>query len=554
MKKTFLSMLAVALMLGGASRVMAADKPAAVVSIASYDTLLKDVDFVGQLADMPDASKGVEGLLAFVTQGKGLQGLDKTKPLGVAVYLPGGNPTVVAFVPVTDLKSLLALTQQPIQESDGVFQYTSPFGVALYAQQKGGWAIISQNKDALGTAPADPSTLLDGLDKKYALAIRANIQNIPAEQRDMAMLTLRSAAEQAMRQNPGEDEASFEVRRKLLQAQLTNIDAAVKDLNDFTIGWAIDPSAKKTHLDISATAVAGSKLAGQFADIGSVQSEYTGFEQTGSAVNLNFASKVSEADAEQAEAAIKELRAKIEAGIDKDPSIPEDGKASVKEVTNELVDVVENTLKAGKLDGGAVLMLEQNTLQFAAGGFVKDGAQLETAVKKLVAMGSADANFPKVTLDAETYKGIRMHTMAVPMKDQGGQKVFGDTLDITLGIGKQSAYVALGKENIALLKKVIDASASATGGSNPPMQLTIALTPILNFINATSPNPGAQMAAQALSATPGKDHIRLTVTKITDGANYRLEFEEGILKAVATAVKANAGARRAGGPTSLQPN
>ncbi len=543
MKKTILSTLALVLVLCGGAIASAQDKPAAIVSIASYKTLLTDVDFVGQLGDAPDLSKGLEGLISVVTQGKGLKGFDKTKPLGAAVYISGGAPMVVGFIPVTDLKAMMSLLPVPAGETDGVFEVNSPDGKSLFATQKGGWAFLSNDKAALKLAPADPEKVLDGLDKSYAVAVRINVQNIPAEMRDMGILLLKSGLEANLRQNPGEDDDAFELRRKVVEGQMKQFETEIKELDQLTLGWAINPTSKTTHLDISTTAVAGSEMAKSMGQAASTTSSFTGFQLAGSAMNLNMSAKIPPTDAEQLLSMTKTLRTKVDAGIDRDASIPAgDGKTAVKQLASDLIDIAESTIKAGKLDGGAALVLEPNALSFAAGGFVKDGTALETAIKKLVALGAGDPNFPKVTFDAETHKGIRMHTLAVPVKDDpGAQKVFGDTLNVTVGIGNQSAYVAFGKGGMDLLKKVIDASAAAPSQPGPPMQLNIALTPILNFANSMQPNPQVAMVAQLLAATPGKDHIRLTATTISNGMNYRIQVEEGILKAVGAAAKAQAG-------------
>jgi hypothetical protein len=268
-----------------------------------------------------------------------------------------------------------------------------------------------------------------------------------------------------------------------------------------------------------------------------VKSDFGGFLMPDAAVTMNLCSKLDQADIDQAVSMIQAARKKAAEGIDNDGSIPnEDGKKAAKDVVGQLLDVVENTLKAGKLDGGAALALQPNSLTFAAGGFVKDGASLESAVKKLVALGGADPNFPAVKFDVETYKSIKMHSVAIPMNDDNAKKLFGDTLEAYLGIGEQSVYFALGKGSLPMLKTIID-KAGAGSAEKYPFQLNFALTPILQFVNSTNPNPQVAMAAQLLAGTPGKDHIRITAGVIANGVNYRIQAEEGVLKAIGTAAK-----------------
>ncbi|HEV3415370.1 MAG TPA: hypothetical protein VG056_01090 [Pirellulales bacterium] len=547
MRKTLFSLLAVALMLSGAARLSAQDKPVAILSVASYDTLQADLEFVGQLADAPDLDKSLDGIIALVTRGQGLKGLDKSKPLGLAVFMDGQTPKGFAFLPIADLKGFLALFPQVnVQDSDGTLEIQGPNGPPGYATQKGSWAFISNDKDTLKSAPADPEKLLGDLSKDYAIAVQFNVQNVPADLRENATQIFRAGVEVGLQQKPGEDDIAYEFRKKMAQAQLKQMETLIKDLDQFTVGWAIDPAAKTTNLDISLTAIATSPIAKQFAEMANVKSDFGGFLLPDAAVTLNVCSKFDQADADQAIALIQTARTKANESIDNDSTIPNDeGKKSAKEVVGQLLDVAEHTVKAGKLDGGAALTMEPNALSFAAGGFVKDGPSLEAAVKKLVALGAADPNFPVVKFDIENHNGIKMHSIAIPMNDDNAKKVFGDTMDVYLGIGAESAYVAFGKNSLTLLKSIIDKPA-ATGQKNYPFQLNVALTPILEFINSTNPNPGAMMAAQLLSATPGKDHIRLTASVITNGVNYRISAEEGVLKAIgagATMASGMAGGR-----------
>ncbi len=166
-------------------------------------------------------------------------------------------------------------------------------------------------------------------------------------------------------------------------------------------------------------------------------------------------------------------------------------------------------------------------------------------MKNLVALGSADPNFPPVKFDADSHKGVRFHSMTIPIKDdEGAKRVFGETLTAYLGVADQSAYIAFGKGSLDLLKKVIDKSASPTDGSSPPVQLNFALTPIVKFVNSMKPDPTADMIVKLLAANPGADHVRITAKPISNGVNYRIQVEEGILKSIGMAAKA--GAHRGG--------
>ena len=91
MKHLLLSMLAVALVVGSALRrdgqgrcpgPRHRPKPVAVVTIASYERIMTDIALIGNLAGNPDLDKNLEGMIQLFTQGQGLNGLDKKRPLG----------------------------------------------------------------------------------------------------------------------------------------------------------------------------------------------------------------------------------------------------------------------------------------------------------------------------------------------------------------------------------------------------------------------------------------------------------------------------------------
>ena len=91
MKKIVSMFMAVAVVFGmGLSQSGAAEtKPIAALAVASYNDLVSDVNFVGGLVERPQLGAALEGLLAMVTQGKGLAGVDKTRPWGVIVQASG---------------------------------------------------------------------------------------------------------------------------------------------------------------------------------------------------------------------------------------------------------------------------------------------------------------------------------------------------------------------------------------------------------------------------------------------------------------------------------
>ena len=80
-------------------------KTVAAVACTNYDNLINDVTFIGSLIGQPNIAQSMEGSIAAITEGKGLAGVDKTKPWGLILQTDG-----MQFLPVVCLPSPMRTT------------------------------------------------------------------------------------------------------------------------------------------------------------------------------------------------------------------------------------------------------------------------------------------------------------------------------------------------------------------------------------------------------------------------------------------------------------
>ena len=71
-----------------------------------------------------------------------------------------------------------------------------------------------------------------------------------------------------------------------------------------------------------------------------------------------------------------------------------------------------------------------------------------------------------------------------------------------------------------------------------PVEVNVALTPIMEFAASIDENPGVRMALESLKEAEGKDNITLTVMPTERGAALRLAVEEGVISAAGKAGQA----------------
>ena len=561
MKRMFLSLaatLAACLTLAAAPQVKAADmEPVIVVSFAGYDELKADIDFIGELANQPGASAMLEGLLMAFTQQKGFDGLDKTRPWGAALSTDGLEFQMLAFLPVDKPENLTAalapLLGEPEELDDDVSRIMAG-NTPVFIKPQGEWLFIAQLADGLKNLPADPMTFLSGLDDDYDIAIRVDVQNVPEQYRSMAVDNLQMGVESNLDQGDDETDDAFEMRKNLARTQVDQITALLEELDQLTLGWKIDAEAKSTYLDTMLTFVPDSDLAKQSMNLETVASTLSGFLAENVPFALLSSTKVKDesllaASIEQTESAIAKLREQVMAEIDKEERLASEPekKAEIKEIIDELFEVLAATAKEGRMDVGMTVNGD-GPLSLSAAVRVADGRKVEEAIKKFVALGKDEEDFPEVDLDVDEYEGVSFHTIAIPEPDdedaaESLADVFGDEVELTIGFGDEHIYASLGEDGVETLSELLDNSKGDAKKPKFPMDISVYLTPILKFA-ATMDNasPMLEMLIKSLEKS-GKDRIRVTSQVVENGSRMRIEVEEGILKLIGAAAQSGMGGR-----------
>jgi hypothetical protein len=558
-KKAFHSFVALAVLLAGAVCAQAQNaEPIVVVSLPSANELTANVDFLAQLG-----GQGTPSMPSMMLNGvvSGFKSLDKSKPIGIALMNKGGDFTPMVFAPDANAKELadilanFHLTMAPAVDDGGVLKATMMTGQEIFLRDQSGWTFATMSKDA--TLPSDPGKLLSGLSAEYCIGARVYLKNIPPETRKSAMDTIKmylSIAAQAQRQ---QDNPLSALGANNMDMQVEAIQKLLNEADQFTIGWKLDRQAKSTLLDLTFTALPGSQLDQDMQQLTKAKTNFAGFLMPDAAMTGNFASVCSQQEIDQGVATLTQLKQKMDEAIDKDMDLPDDkARAQVKSVVQQFYDVLQKTVKSGKSDGGLAVQMGPDKLQAAMGGYVADGPGLEKAVKNLIELAKGEPKFTEmatVKFDVETHRDVKFHQVSVklpPDADDKAKQIFGDAVDVYLGIGPDSVYVGVGRGSLDLVKSVIDSSAGQLNKSIPPFQMSIALGPIIQFAAAVNQgNTKLPMIAQVFATEKGKDHILLSAKPISNGVTYRFEVESGILDAVQQIAKmAMGGAGGSGGP------
>jgi hypothetical protein len=522
-------------------------KPLAEIVFSSYDELMKDVDFIGNLGGHPQASQMIDQTMQMFTQNKGLAGLDKSKPIGVIVQSMGDMPAGAICIPVTDLNALLDVAKgfgvQVADAGNGLQSITTQQGQTVFVKNSGGWALISIAPDMLNAVPADPSTAFGTLADEYDLGVRVHVQNVPESYREMAIQAMSEGARQGLSKNDEESDEQFKAREEQMALQLEELKRFFNELDQFTFGMSVDDQQKRAYMDFAYTAIPGTKLAADVAANSNVTTNFAGFERPNAAATLSFASKVTEANAAQMDQMSEQIRTTIIGSMEQNEEFQDEDEATrekAKSAVNDFVDALKATMQAGTMDGGASLSVTAESLTFVAGGFVADPSKVESGLKKIseIAQEKEGSDVPDVKWAASKHKDVKFHTMAVPVPEDNDEarQLFGESMDLVVGIGQKAVYFAAGRQATDTIKQVIDASAAAPNKAIAPVELNVALGQIMNAAKGLADEddkPRIEEIANMLSSeAEGRDHVRIVAQPIENGIRMRLEAEEGVLRAI----------------------
>lgn len=567
-RRTVLAFLAIAALTPAAARAqavaapeapasMAEDAPAvqtvAVAALASYDQLMKEINFLGELGGRPAASDMVEGMIAFFTGGRGVEGLDKSRPLGMVLQTDGAAFAPILCLPVADIAPLLELAEnfgfEPIEAGDGVYEVELK-DQTVFVRNTGAWTFVGQTAESLAQAPQDPGSSFQNLTATYDFAVSVMAQNVPDMYRRVALEQLRQGMEEGLTQEENETEEEFAERSRLAESQVEQIGELVEGLDVVTLGWSIDAEKKHTFLDAVITGVAGSDIALAMDAYKDPKSGVNGFHRPKAAMSLltvgTTPPELLEKQKEQTEAAIAMVRGQVQKGMKEQADsgkLPDDPavRAALEGATEDLIDVYADMLTGGRVELGGSLDLQGDGYDMVVGGYVPDPAKVESAFKKLADAAASQEGFPGVEWGYATHAGVKMHGMTIPVPEQAteAREALGESVRVVMGVGGERVYLAVGPRGEESLKRAIDESAASAEKAILPAELIVSIGQILTAAEKVAPPQAAPVIGMVLGAMedvpPGVDRLVMTTESVDRGMRVRYLLEEGVLKAVGNA-------------------
>jgi hypothetical protein len=482
-----------------------ANHPVAVITFSGWQELIDDLNFVGDVSDSPGLGSSIEGLLALTTGGQGLVGLRRDQPWGVAVSVVNNEPDILAFVPLKDLDRFLAALAGVIgpapKDADGVYEL-DVMGQAILAKQHGEWAFIAMRQESLANLPDDPAAMVANLTKQYDVAIEVNMQNLPADFRDVALTQISLGLEQSMSRDEDESEEDYQARSEAAAAQIAEIEKAITQIDRLTVGWSINREDRKAYVDVMATAIAGSDLAEEFAGVSEGTTQFAGFESPEATVSALCTGAIATSDREQMVSMWASSREQLKMMLDTS-DVFDDPRA--KEVASSVMDDVFAALgkmmDADRVDGGMAVFGE-GPFTIVAGGAVADSAVFENLVDDILKQVTAEfPSYEGYSRNVAEHKDLRFHTIDIPsLPDaemlEAAREVFGDEISITVAVGDKRVFFGVGPGAIDRIRHVVDVSAEAGDVTIPPLRVRAKMSPLMGVLGELADRAAKQIEGE----------------------------------------------------------
>lgn len=527
----------------------------AVVTVDSYADLKKQAGWLGTQVGQPGLAGMVESVLLMATQGRGLAGLDVKRPLGAVVTTDGGDLAVHGFVPVKSLDKLLDSLQAvtgPTEQSGDSRSLTLPSGIALDLVEENGWAIVSPQ--GMDVKAVDPTPLFAPLAENYTLGIELFPHLLPGSLRQQLRMLIEQGAAAA-----GEQGQPLDGR-----ALSAAIDTLV-NMESLALGIAIDSDKGRLFLENRTVAVPGSPLA--LAMEGTDKGQLTvpmppATDGSRPAVAGHLVQSVPEASRRDALAMLEQAL----------PATSND--PLTKTLALLLRETISSVLATGGID--AAVCVDTNDVAknvapneggkalpaVTAGIRVKDGAALENRVKQT--FGGQNGGKPllppgvKIAFDSGKVGTTNLHTITVDVSGTDAAERLGETVDITLAVTPEYAFLMAGGDPQQRLAAVLGPAGKANSEAKPIVGVDVSVSRLMAPILAefgVLPTDSSAAGDDTGNDRQGGD-VTLLIRPIDRGVATRLSADATALRVLAAgagAIEPIGGANPNGFPPGFPP-
>jgi hypothetical protein len=516
----------------------AAGEAHVVLSVRSFDEIFGDSSYVMGGGTKGNGPSPIEGFVNQFTGGKGLDGVDRTKPFGVYLtFTPAGMPEGVAWIPVKDPRAFCQAWRARFpdgQPGDDRLFMVQAFGLPLMGKVSRGHCFISQSPAAL-ESPAVPRT-----EGSQDVNLQVNLGLVPDELKEMLIAQIKARMDARALDLPHRAGASYLQGYLAGQAYMNeNIEKTIRDAQRFGIGLTVDQASGVVSVEWELVAKPGTPLAGEMTAFGSSVSSFAGLFSSDAAASFVVTGPIPPQ--------IRESLAQEFARVDEEARARLDSSMALRtpEAREAAHDTLGSFFKAWsgleRIDvAGVIDTAPGRKLRLVIAAKAASGSDLTKAIQGFASAPDGPLGKGALKLDVASHSGARIHSLKLPPdieRDLGKGPVH-------LAVRGDALIVAAGTDSLAAVKAALDRT-SAPGARRPPAMLHVRPSKLVDLLAP----PGSAAAMRARSAFQGRgDHASFEMIPIPYGARGRLALGEGFLKLLAAEVGASLPSRAPAGP------
>ncbi|MCI0379052.1 MAG: hypothetical protein L0215_15700 [Gemmataceae bacterium] len=433
-------------------------QPTLVVRVGSLDALLGNIKALVKLTGQEEAARNIEALIQSKLGEKGLEGIDRTRPLGAYGRLGKELEDVqgALLVPIANeqafLKLLNSLQVRYSKDKHDIYTIETGAPVNAYFRFANKYCYVT----ALTTDALLPKNMLDPakvLAGKPASVFSASlrIDQLPEAAKLIAVAQMEQELQKFEESKQAGDSAG---QRALVSAGIKEFvksaAAVLKDGKEFSADVGFDKDSGEIYGAFALSALPGSALANEIAGLGKNNSQFGGLMQKGAAFNSVLHFTMPDSLTKALTKAMAELESDMR------------GNAKQAHVAI-LIKALTPTVTAGEIDSAFHMLPSGKHFTLVGAVKVKEGQKLESTLRELLT--EAFRNLPaaekeKIKLDADSVGGVKIHRFILPEDDPGLAAVLGDST-VHVAFRNDAVFVALGKDGLAAVKSAVTAKAGA---------------------------------------------------------------------------------------------
>lgn len=498
-----------------------------------------------------------------------------------------------------------------VAEKKNRYEIEGP-GDTLYVAVHGEYAYVSNNEASLDVTFPDPTKLAAALAKRYDISASVNFNAVSDVSRKLFAVYLRTSAEGELQQRDGEPEMTYRARRARGMRDIEWVEALLLHCETIKIGLDASAEKKTIVLEAALEARGKSKLAKMVKQIGARRSYFDNLLSQKVPLSASISWGLTKYDAKVLAESFNFLGGRMSYILDP-PKVKQPGKdnGESKEAASKTQKTESKKPAPKKIDFSKMTREERRQyfrernreqrrrrrermrqvrqfpkdsavakvvesliataekkhadffLQFVgeppakftllAGAQVRDGRRMAAGLVDLFKQiqQMKGAGVPKITINAETHKGIAFHRIHFDRTPQQMERFFGKSPSLLLGASSRAVWVAVGGKSAfgelrAAIDKVIEnKNIGRKRAAAAPLKIVVNVAQWVAMAGEGDGNPrsGREIARKAFAK--GGDSIRVEVRTTENGLRARVQFDEGFLKFIGLSI-ANQYERRRG--------